>query len=348
MNSKLRTKLATYMYMITSAQLYQHLTKVAGWMNDPDMPEEEKARLTKEYQDGVAAFSTQTLEKMAEFINFWATEDLFEFDKVIGMFANTLFSTYTNDTLYQILHSSPIAYGLEDRYRDKIKLFLTKYYIDNYFDRIKAYDMNGFDEVSQLPKDYLRKAKFEIVNKIIKDFEAGHILLVVDELKYLRLASSFDNKFIERLAKKLSPAIYANIMPHDEERYAYEPSNAEVAMNTFNRQDKLDMYDIARILLIKDDLTPKYFNEILQKADEKGKEYLKGFLYFDMEKGDYFMLDEEMKPLNIELKNIPFPPKFIMVANRDEMGNSKEKMKWSEIFADFKRPWNEYIRWSNE
>ena len=330
------------------AQLFHYLIKVAGWMNNPNMDAEDKARFTKEYQDGVATFSTLSLEEMADFINMWATEDLFEFDKIIGMFANTLFNTY-NKNIADMLHSRIVIYRLEDKYREKIELFLAKWYINNHLDNIEwGMELRALEALSQLPKEYLRKAQSQIIKNIIKNFEAGHTQWVIDALKSLHFHSSFDSKFIERLAKKLSPAIYASIMPHSTQRSTYEPSEAEVALNTFNRQEKLDIYDIAQILLIKDYLTPKYFNEIFQKADEKGKEYLKGFLYCDIQSGDYFMLDEENKPLNEDLKNIPFPPKFIMVANRNEMGEPEKVMKWSHIFADFKRPWNEYIRWSNE
>lgn len=141
----------------------------------------------------------------------------------------------------------------------------------------------------------------------------------------------FDKDWLERLAKRFGVDYYAEVMAK-----VSGPSIDSKIMELRNK-DSLNVFDIARIMknYLNDFLPKEIMEDLIHKADDKGKEYLRSLLYIPVDGPKaFFMLDEDMQPISEDYANILFPDRMF-IAKWDHM-SQQERDKWLQIFENFK------------
>lgn len=282
--------------------------------------------------------SVSHISSIYEFIGLYYDEPYFEFTKVADILLVHIMRHIVG--LEDIL--SHIRNGLREKYDDNavIKRFMS-FVADRYFDLIKGnWSVDTYIEAIEanwdlLSEEVIRKYQTEMIKKIIRH-QSGDLNL---SLKYskqllseLMLRSSlFSKYFLEKLARHFGPDYYADVMG----MAAGTASQGE--MLNIRGKDKLNVFDTARIIKeYWNDFIPKeLMEELINKTDEKGKEYLRSLLYIPVDgPNEFFMLDEDMRPINTEYKNVMFPVEMF-IAKWNSM-SQEDRDKWLKIFADFK------------
>ena len=85
-------------------------------------------------------------------------------------------------------------------------------------------------------------------------------------------------------------------------------------------------------------ITGDELRQIIEKANGRGRNYLRAFLYRDAEHGALFMLDEDMKPLGQEYQTLPWPEEVVPMKLSILRGLDREGKYapvWEKIFEEF-------------
>ncbi len=301
-----------------------------------DDPEERK----KTYDRDLASLPTAShTNYICEFIGWFYDDSFFEFDKVADILYNRVASTmvgidnildYLRRALGDALGNDSVAMTgfmsyAADKYLDLIK---GNWGIDTYLGAIES-------NSDLLSEEVIRKYKSGIIKKVIdfanstEDLGMRYSKQILSEL--LLRSQLFDKNFLEKLAKRLGPDYYANVMAKAS------GTSIDSEIMALRNKDSLNIFDMARIIknYWNDFITKDVLEDLIHKADDKSKEYLRSLLYIPVDGPKaFFMLDEDMQPITEDYKNIPFPD-TIFIAKWSAM-SQQERDKWLKIFEAFK------------
>ena len=304
-----------------------------------DTPEERKAM----YERDLVSLPTSThANYICEFIGWFYDEPFFEFEKVAGILFNRLMGTIVGiDNILDYLRQSlPTALGNDGA---AVGRFMS-YAANEYFDLIKGnWGIDTYLDAIEgnsafLSPEVIRKYQSAIIKKVI-DYASGDDLSVRNSKQLLsqliRGSSLFSQGFLVQLARHLGPDDYADVMAKAV------GADIEDEIKELKQKDKFSVFDVAEIIkyYTNDFITKDIIEDLINKSDAKGKEYLRSILYLSVDQSanvdePFFMLDEEMRPVNGEYQNISLPNN-IFVARWSSM-KQIVRDKWLKIFADFK------------
>lgn len=343
MNKKLRSQIWLF-------------SKLAGTIFDDYTPE-KKAEVLKEYHDELALLPSKDYKAIGDFILIWGPESFFAKDeeKIFTMFAENILTT-SDFELRPILFRTKEALGGDYR-TEKLKSFILKYFVDHYIDKMTIERFIALDAIGSLspkfglPVEYVRRAALEMFKKISDLYNEGDETKALNDMGRMFASRLISQELIEKVAKRMGADFYAKLKSKvlAPTSYAGEDHRPK-RLNDLRNKEKLTVFDVAE-LLYNDGrgngiFTSAEFQNMLNKSDDKAKNYLRSFLYWSMNKDGVwlrsgaFMLDDEYKPMNIEYKNIPFPANFYAVKDWSATLTPKEQQEWAKIFADFKVPAN--------
>lgn len=265
-----------------------------------------------------------------ELFHYYRAYSFFNFDEIVNIFVDLLFSTHKfnfhnieRDLHYLSLSEIPDI-------DTKIKTYIIQRYIDNYLDKIDIVDYLALETMDlPLGPEYYRKVQMSIIKGII-DMAQNQPIMSSSQLAHLMTYSTkLDKQFLLRLAKHLGPDYYAKVMENQSGKHV-------PIKNEMESKEKLTSYDIARLFNSKSEGIgrKRFMTWMIDKADEKGKNYLRTFLY----QGDgdqYFMLDEQMKPMDTNYNIIKWPQQIKPILHWSTLPQEIQD-KWSNMFADFK------------
>lgn len=284
----------------------------------------DEAKEKEEYERDLKNLSLPStgLQYIEEFIEQFRRQPYFDKDKV--------FIVYADKVIGHMANFDAMRDYLSDNDDD-----LVEYVIDRFLD-LPDTILNDEEylrlEVSGFLKDnYVRKAQEKVVKYILSQDRVEHSHYgtdVADDLGNLwRHSKKFDKKFLERLIKHFGPETYAEVM-------ANEMQPDKQFRDTLNKKT-LNIYDIASLLktLDRGHFRKDEFISMLKKADDRAKEYLRTFLYNGGGE-NYFMLDEEMKPIDKEYKQISIPSLIRPIFNWRDLSQARQK-QWHQIFNEF-------------
>lgn len=312
----------------------------AGFTDDPDILPEERERLKKMYEDELKLLPSSSLKDICKFINMWHREPFFDNDTVLNILMQVGFSGFGGSSANPL--NSIFYYLLQEKLPSTTNWdkFMARYYIDHFLDKMFIGDfliLEKFKYPSEyLPVEYLRKIQNHIIKHIIELYKNNEENVAISWMRQLYRESKFPHKFLENLAKHLSPEFYAKFTQNEntskESRWAHENS-----LNEIYNQDKYNIYDAARLMNDTNEYTPDFIKTLLERGDQKVKDFVRSFLYennWEKSPSSRFIIDDEFNPINDQLKVIKWPASFSIVV-WDKLSD-KEKIKWGEIFSDFK------------
>lgn len=313
--------------------------KLAGMFDDPDIGDKEKEHLIQQYKTELKTLPTKTLKEVGSFIWMWYSEPIFEFDKVMTILAEKMLEKHPN--YYNVVQNYVELVGtIYLSWHQKIDAFVAKYYIDHATE-INIVSYKVLEGIILLPPEYLRKAQAAILKKISDDFNSEHSVYnsnAIAELEGLyNTSTKFPKSFLEQFAKHLGPEVYAMLM-RNTQRTNHTYVNE---MKRIHDKEKLSLHDIVELVVMvaygKNEFTGPMLQDWLTRTDQRGKDYLRSFLYtVELYRENFrFMLDDEYKPINDDYKNIPWPSGKFYIATWSNMPE-EEQIKWGKIFADFK------------
>ena len=196
------------------------------------------------------------------------------------------------------------------------------------FHDYQVYERYNYD----IPPALLRKAQNRIIKIIIEDIQGDNIIHrnhAINKLsKLVEHSTTLSSNFLINLSKHLGMDVYLEVSRQTQPR----PPN----------QHKLtySVFDVAYYMSESFGFSKERFQEILNKADEKAREYMRGFVYSEYKNNAvtmhptlYFMLDAEMQPLNIDNRGDEWPPTFYAYHLSELTGKAHEA--WAQMFSEF-------------
>ena len=247
--------------------------------------------------------------------------------------------TSVNDTLRDV--------SVKHTFFDKMKLLAIEYFLDHITDTYltaKEY-VNIIEKTTNLPDKYLRKAQARILKEISNlgtdNPTEDSYRVSQKELAHLMTASTkFSQDLLWRVAKHFGPEYYGEIVEKMGNRPPSEYNN-KVWLPSIKDKDIYNVYDLSIVLqelrhYDKRSFDAPDFQKLIKKCNPEAKQYLRRLLYghnTSRTTSEYFILDEEMKPMNEEMKNIPFPSYFWILWGWQEIDPIREL--WLPIFHDF-------------
>jgi hypothetical protein len=197
-------------------------------------------------------------------------------------------------------------------------------------------------ENSEVPGDLLRRAQIRIVKIIRELFNSENDEKVardwIDRLIYK--SQKFSQKFLVDLTKHYGVNAYLDTMDQAM-RGPNKLKPEHFFWGTILEKPKLDIFDVAQIFNhIGYDVSNEQMQQILEKATDRAKEYMRGLLYGDNnysskdDTGEFFILDAEMQPINKNYKQRPWPQQ-IGVFKPSKILQRPDLQEWRQIFQDF-------------
>lgn len=325
-----------------AAKLYQRAIffyKMAAQLNLPfqeDVFKTQPGRKEADYHQWLSQLSTINAKEILIGMDYFWDDPYFNFKLVFDALMHNLFSfTKRLPSVFTALE------GTLDPWKTKrLKTETIKYYLDHFADEMGTdYYMNYIETDNDLSNEYLRKAQLSLVNWIYENASQYFDSTVKLLTTLLKESKKFNKDFLLRLAKHLGPEFYAEVVSQyypfkAQETNTYRPlSDRDVELL---KKETLNIYDIAEWLELQNKkhllIHKGEFEKILIKVNNDAKDYLRKFLYRS-DDGQFFILDEEMRPMNKNYQSIQFPTKFQVF--RDWQSIEPLRDAWRPIFEEF-------------
>ncbi len=222
----------------------------------------------------------------------------------------------------------------DSKINDNFNRIVIHQYLSQYIDKLTLDDYLQLENTCNFDQADLRKAQAKIIKDIVdgahspdpEDIKQS----IADMIRLMNEAYWLNAQFKERLAKHLGPGFYARVM---------SGGGAAKPLTTKEWQEKKSYtpHDIARMFAQQSQQSSgmgrgRFLSHVLNKADEKARQYLRSFLYSNGYK--LFMLDEEMRPMDENYKRISWPQQIFPVLNWNEL-MKEDKEKWFNVFSEF-------------
>lgn len=263
-----------------------------------------------------------------DFLHRWKTKPFFKIQDVvplveqlpqdaIGLDALSKFAKYPeliDIAAKHILQSDRLEYM---RIEPKIDTYL-------YLETVPVSD--------HILKEYQRlilKNIMELLNRMKEEGKSWWFREMLRALAQLfQKSTKFPKNLLEGLFKRFGLENYIGLIS--------TPEHYQTALN----RDIITKWDAAIIIRNSDQYFIKdTFLDILNKCDGEAKEYFRGFIYADsnfrdfVNTDEYFMLSEDMTPMDRNLKQKAWPGGFFI----HKLSHTPDKIQkmWGPIFADF-------------
>lgn len=296
--------------------------------------------------------ATRNLYAILSWFKRWGDKDFFKIEDWLPQFGRIADEDMYATNLFDLIMS-----GKFGKYTNTIMIFLLERLIKSepIWFGVKEYLRYEKDYV---PANLLRKAQMLLIKTWMEDFKDAEEEQEDAPNEHVEGAFNEVKKDIARLigelmdqSKKLSPQFLMNLAKHfGVETYigALNESRGLHGAKTENKE-KYSKYDIAYLFssYIRS-INKDRFLQIINKATDQAKEYMRGYLYEDTNHmGDpsaLFMLSEDMTPMNIDYKAISWPegiriltldelkpyPGFTLPPDKEQIRN-----RWAQIFQEF-------------
>jgi hypothetical protein len=289
-----------------------------------------KGQKEQEYDDFIAKLTTINTDLLFTAITEFHQMPYFNFKVVVDELAKRLF-TLTPEIIFIQRHIDRQPWPKE--LNNAIMVEMIKYYVDHFMDRITIGDYLQIIEAYDISEHYLRKVQGHLIKNIIEfanDTNHKYRQVSLDMMLKLLSAKKIDQTLLWRMAKHLGPQYYGEL------HYDYYGSSDYLGdkklVPDFTHKKILDINDVGAWMEAHRYMLDG-FQKMLMKADDKAKNYLRSFLYQDIV-GSFFILDENMEPMNKDYKKIAWPDKFLAI--RGWQGVDPIREIWAPIFEDFK------------
>ena len=217
------------------------------------------------------------------------------------------------------LISQIITYSIEQHLKQLSHLNVTEYL-----------DIEKIQEL--IPNDLLVRAQKRVILGLLRSArdDRTNVEELIQEFARLRKKSRvFPAPFLMELSKKIGLDFHVEIMHRDGQDWIY--------LNNIINQPKhqWSVYDVAILFnnwshhKIKDSSLLK---RIIQHSDIEVKAYMRGWIYFSENGLESFMLDEDMRPMNILYRSIEWPER-VKIWKASEW--FKYESEWQKIFEEF-------------
>ena len=288
-----------------------------------------------DYKKNIAALPSYSLDDIyAIFVNF-GDKAYFKLDDFLPrIYELCRDSLYLKDDIWWIKKYM----GTKRIDSSKIVDYVLRRFVDDPSVDMQVADYEIYEE-HEVPSDLLRKAQNKIIKTIIarsKDDSRIAENEMVNAITYLLKASKhFSKNFLLNLAKHLGIDIYKRVREETRELGEVE---------TLKKKEKLNVFEVAEILTYNA-MTSKEMIDLIRKADDKAKEYMRRFLYKPTDGSIFisdninslFILDDELKPMDINYNNINWPNNIIAEQPSIYLSSEPELLaKWRKIFEEFK------------
>lgn len=288
------------------------------------MAQEHKEAFTKEYYDEWLAtkLPTADMQDIQLFVDTMRQQNFFKIEpflpKLYELASHGEFNREIEWIYSYFLRNNKviIQYLLERWLQDHPQLRLANYF--------------PYEEY-EISADLLRKAQEALVKRIISLFQSGDPQQHQNGESYLRAlldnSTKFNYKFLMNLTKHFGTDTYMHVL---------QEINAPPLVSEYANKQKLSVFDIAHLYNNRQYLDWKELTNIINKTDDKGKEYIRGWLYDEGDGGpSLFMLDGEMRPLNIQYRSIDLLPEDQFYIRRlRNLKNEQVREQWHQMFND--------------
>lgn len=290
-----------------------------------------------EYDFLTANLPSISIENIINGINKFSTKEYFDLTPFSQELPKKVMRSMNSTTM--ILEYLKRALKCENDIKQKIIEDVSEFYLDNLEDfPINEY-LNVFEKYD-LPERILRKAQHKIIQSIItmqKDDNDNNVRQSMILLhKLIEKSTKFDKSFLYQLAKHFGPDYYGELihLPSGILHGTIKP----LLTPDFSKKKSINVYDVSEWLWAYRDSWQVWnkndFIELINKSNNEAKQYLRSFLYaYGSGPVNYFILSEDMKPMNAEYQTISFPEQFYILYGWQDIDPIREV--WQPIFDEF-------------
>lgn len=266
-----------------------------------------------------------------DFISRWKTKLFFKIQDVVSLVKQLPEGTIGLDALDKFArYSELINIAAENVVRsDRREYMNIDYKIYTYL-HLETLPINN-----RILQDYQRIILTTLMRVLERIQEDGNQLWFKDSLRSLndlfKKSTKFPKNLLEGLFKRFGLENYTRLI--------FTPEHYQAAL----KKDMITKWEAA--LIIRNSASEynyfitDTFLDILNKCDVGAKEYFRGFIYCDASfkdfatSNEYFMLSEDMTPMDLNLKQIAWPGGFL-IQRLSSVPEEVQKV-WGPIFANF-------------
>lgn len=292
----------------------------------------------EEYNRELQELDGISLDRIGEFIVNWKDTPFFKLNDVINLIILNVGDSASFTSSIYWLEDSIFNAGLTDDIFSKILDAVLLHYLRN---KPETFTIGDYYDVEHF-KPRLSESTFKLAQNrlmilllnLIKEFNSEDTKLdrrasIMEKFRGLYEKAKYVPKsLMEGLIKRLGPESYGSIFSNH-------------ASHLLESKDKLDEYGIELTFKKTGMFKREEFENMLNKATPEGKDYMRRFLYNGVDSHNYnaktkwFMLSEDMTPMNWEYKKIELPQFINPIRISDWIEDSAIKNRWIQIMYDF-------------
>lgn len=210
-------------------------------------------------------------------------------------------------------------------------------------DEFPEFDVQTYLDIEKahqyISNDLLEAAQRRVLSYLVELSKTDSVDDWLATWKLLEGNSEFiSRELLIKLTKKLDVEFYIEVMNYINRDYTLslqqiKHRDAELIENIIH-QSNFGIHDLAYILRLgaKDGFRIKLFFDIINRSkyDPEMVKYLRGFIYFGL---GFFMLDDELKPMDSQYRRVAWPSNVTPV-HLDDLDIKYQKV-WQRIFNEF-------------